>query len=209
MSRIRRVLAASVVLPLLLAGCTTASESPQQEGDTGLGVDVDVDTPELRALKKKAGVEPCPAGEPRGGPVEGGMPDVVLSCLGGGPDVDLSSLRGPMVVNLWAQWCGPCREELPYYQRLHETAGGKVDVLGIDYQDTQPGLALELAKQTGVTYPLVADPAAQIRVPFRVRGLPGVVFVDADGSVVHTEYVVIRSYDQLAALVEEHLGVAV
>jgi hypothetical protein len=60
-----------------------------------------------------------------------------------------------------------------------------------------------------VTYPLLADPEAQVRVPFRVRGLPGVVLVDADGTVVHVEYVVIRSYDQLRELVEEHLGVRV
>ena len=48
-----------------------------------------------------------------------------------------------------------------------------MQVLGVDYQDTQPSLALDLVEQTGVTYPLVADPGAQVRVPFKVRGLPG------------------------------------
>jgi thiol-disulfide isomerase/thioredoxin len=123
--------------------------------------------------------------------------------------VDLSTLRGPMVVNLWAQWCGPCREELPYYQQLHERAGDRVRVLGVDYQDTRPDWALDLLDQTGVTYPSLADPAGELRVPFRVRGLPGVVLVDEAGEVVHVEFLVIESYDQLADLVDEHLGVGV
>ena len=134
---------------------------------------------------------------------------MTLPCLGGGPDVNLADLRGPMVVNLWAQWCGPCREELPYYQQLHERAGDRVAVLGVDYQDTRPDWALDLLDQTGVTYPSVADPSGALRVPFRVRGLPGIVFVDEQGEVVAVEYVVIESFDQLTELVDKHLGVAV
>jgi len=196
-----------VCLVLLLSGCTTA------EPTTGGGPaaaplaepDVDVDTPELRKLRRAAGLEPCRASGRPG--VDGGLPDITLPCLGGGEEVNLASLRGPLVVNLWASWCGPCREELPYYQQLHEQGG--VDVLGVDYQDVMPGQALALAKETGVTYPSVADPGGEVRAPFRVRGLPGVVLVDADGTVVHQEFVVIESYEQLAALVDKHLGVSV
>jgi thiol-disulfide isomerase/thioredoxin len=208
----RRTSAALVVLPLLLAGCSTqppdADPSATAPRNGMFEVDVDVDTTALRQLKKQAGVEPCPDGQATADPVQDGLPDMVLPCLGGGPDVNLASLRGPMVLNLWAQWCGPCREELPFYQQLHEQAGDEVSVIGIDYQDTQPRAALELVKETGVTFPLLADPAADVRVPFRVRGLPGVVLVDADGEVAHVEYVVIRSYDQLRDLVQEHLDVA-
>jgi thiol-disulfide isomerase/thioredoxin len=125
--------------------------------------------------------------------------------------VDLSRLRGPLVVNLFAQWCGPCREELPFYERLHEEGEGKVAVLGIDYLDTQPAGALQLAEATGVTFPLLADPGGLLRAPFRVRGLPGVLFVDAQGRNTNDggrpTFTVIRSYDELTALVREHLGV--
>lgn len=202
---LRRAVAGAVV-PLLLTSCTADPDPPAS--DQGVEVNVDVDTADLRTAKADAGVETCRPG--RGATQsEDGLPDVVLPCLGGGPDVNLRSLTGPMVINLWAQWCGPCREELPYYQQLHERAGGDVSVLGIDYQDTQPGLALELIRETGVTYPLLADPGAKLRVPFRVRGLPGAVFVARDGTVTHVEYSVIRSYGQLRGLVEEHLGVTV
>ena len=137
------------------------------------------------------------------------MPALTLACLGGGPDVRLDELRGPLVVNLFAQWCEPCRTELPYYQRLHQEGEGEVEVLGIDYLDTQPGGALALAKATGVTFPLLADPDGLLRPEFRIRGLPGVVLVDADGRVTRVEFTVMRSYEELTALVEEHLGVTV
>lgn len=202
--------AASAVL--LMAGCAPTDDPAGERGD-GQGrftADVDVDTPELRAAKKQAGIDDCPAAPAESGAVpEDALPQVTLPCLGGGADVDLSTLRGPMVVNLWAQWCGPCREELPYYQRLHERAGDRVEVLGVDYQDTRPDWALDLLRETGVTFPSVADPGGELRVPLRVRGLPGILFVDEDGRLVHQEFAVIESYQQLTGLVEQHLGVAV
>ena len=81
-----------------------------------------------------------------------------------------------------------------------------MQVLGVDYQDTQPSLALDLVEQTGVTYPLVADLGAR-RCGCRSRcagcrgGLRG------RGRCGDRSSVVVRTYDQLADLVEEHLGV--
>ena len=202
--------AAAASAVLLLAGCTTATPGAQPAGGSGgLAANVDVDTPALRAAKKEAGLEDCPTVEGGAAAPEGALPDVTLPCLGGGPDVDLSALRGPMVVNLWAQWCGPCRKELPFYQELHERAGDRLKVVGVDYQDTRPDWALDLLRETGVTYASVADPGGELRVPLRVRGLPAVLFVDAQGRVVHQEFLVVESYEQLAGLVEKHLGVAV
>ena len=202
-----RALAAAATLLLSLTACT--AEPPQGAADQGATTQtgVKVDTPQLRRLKQDAGIAPCPRTDAE--PAGDGLPDVRLPCLGGGPDVNLARLRGPMVVNFWAQWCGPCREELPYYQQLHEAAAGKVQVLGVDWLDTQPAAALELARSTGVTYPLVADPAAATKVPLRIRGLPGVAFVDADGRLVDVEFLVVESYAQLRALVADKLGVHV
>jgi thiol-disulfide isomerase/thioredoxin len=204
-----RLIALTAALPLLLGSCTSGSAGDQGSAGTGPGVtptsNVDVNTPELRAQKQRAGVEDCPAAPD---PVAGGsLPDLTLPCLGGGRDVTLSHLRGPMVVNLFAQWCGPCRAELPYYQQLHEKAAGAVRVVGIDYLDTQPARALDLVAQTGVTYPLLADPSGALRPTFGIRGLPGVVLVDAHGKVADVEFLEIRSYDQLRSLVQQHLGV--
>ena len=201
---------AGLLACLLLASCAGGTGTGAGTGSaagTGAEPRVDVDTPALRRLKDAAGVEPCTPGT--GDARAGGLPDVTLPCLGGGPDVALSGLRGPLVLNLFAQWCGPCREELPHYQALHRKAKGELSVLGVDYLDTQPERALRLVRQSGVTYPLVADPAGELRTELKIRGLPGIVFVDASGRVTDVEFTLIRSYPQLRALVREHLGVDV
>ncbi|WP_457206132.1 TlpA family protein disulfide reductase, partial [Nocardioides sp. P5_C9_2] len=118
------------------------------------------------------------------------MPDVTLAGFDGGRAVDLADLRGPMVVNLWASYCAPCREEMPALQQFHERYGDQVAVLGIDYQDAQPGRAAELVERSGVTYDLVSDPDGTVNGQGAfpsLRGLPFWAFVDADGTVTHLE----------------------
>lgn len=141
-------------------------------------------------------------GNPTPGPAKR-LPDVTLASLTGGNPVDLGTFRGPAVVNLWAQWCGPCKRELPIYESFFEQHGGKVAVLGIDWQDTQADRARRLARSSGVTYPLVVDSEPAIRGRF----LPQLVLVDADGMIAYQEYVEIKSLAQLEQLVEKHLGV--
>ena len=165
-----------------------------------------VDSPELRALKAEAGVEPCRPGAETG---TNDLPAVTLPCLGGGPDVDLSSLSGPLVVNLWGGWCGPCREEMPVLQAFAERYGDRVPLVGIDVRDPQTTAALELVKSTGVTYPLLADPDDVLsgKAPFPANiPVPMLVFVDDDGSIQPVS-VVVSSVAELVDLVEEHLGV--
>ncbi len=206
--RLRRAAAALALALGVLAGCAG-------EEDPGLlpaAAGVEVDTPQLRTLKKDAGIDPCPATEPSDEPdaPADGLPAVTLPCLGGGDDVDLAALRGPLVINVWASWCGPCRDELPVYQRFSEQYADRVGVLGIDFNDTQPRAALELARDTGVTYPLVADPDSAVAGPppgLVPRGLPMVVLVDADGRVVHREAREITDVAELEDLVQTHLGV--
>lgn len=199
---------AAVVLAALLCGVASACAPPtSDDGGTSLPAadlsDVDVDTPELAKIKAEAGMADCP--RPGTPPADGGLPDITLSCLGGGPDVNLAEIRGPAVINVWASWCGPCREELPLLARLHDT--GKVRVLGIDYQDPQPGTALELAADSGVTYPLVADPGGDTTEPLRIVGVPQTMFIRADGSIAATKRGEFDSYRELTDAVREHLGV--
>ena len=194
------VLAAAL---LLVAACSSGTGSPDPRPGSS---NVDVDTPTLRAQKAEAGVEPCQRGRATP-PTRDALPAVTLACLGGGPAVELSRLRGPLVINLFAQWCGPCRTELPFYEELHRKGKGAVRVLGIDYLDTQPSAALDLVQETGVTYPLVADPDGDLRAPFRIRGLPGLVLVDGSGRVVDVEFRVVSSYAELRGIVQQRLDV--
>ena len=152
---------------------------------------VDVDTPSCASSRQEAGVEDCAPGTAE--PVAGGLPDVTLPCLGGGPDVDLAALRGPMVVNLWASWCGPVPrgDAGPAGSSTSSTATGCA-VLGIDYQDAADRRRDGAGRATaGVTYPLLADPQRRPERPRRRSradaGCRSSRFVDADGTVVHQE----------------------
>jgi cytochrome c biogenesis protein CcmG, thiol:disulfide interchange protein DsbE len=131
------------------------------------------------------------------------LPDVTLQPLDDGDPVALADLEGPMVINLWASWCGPCKRELPKYESFAQKYDGKVDVLGVDWQETREDAARELASDSGVTYPLVTDPEGKLRT----QVLPKLILLDADGTVAFEKYVEIKSVAQLEDLVEKHLGV--
>lgn len=162
---------------------------------------------ELAQLREAAQIEACPTAT--GKPHEDGLPAVTLGCLGGDSKVRLDRLTGqPMVVNLWAQWCGPCREEAPYIQQLHERSGDRLLVLGIDYLDPQADRALRFARELGLRYPQLADPEATLRAPLQLRaGIPATVFVEKSGRVAHVARKPYRSYAELTADVERHVGV--
>ena len=186
---------------LVLAGCSETPSITAPDAST----DVAVDTPRLRQLRTDAGIEECPRLDPGAGGTPA-LPDVTLPCLGGGPDVALQELEGPAVIAVWAQWCAPCRKELPWYQQLHERAGDRLTVMGLDWQDLQPEGAIELAAALGVTFPSVADVDAELADG--ARGLPLVYFVSDDGEVT-TERGQLDGYDHLTDLVAQHTGVAV
>ena len=198
-----RVLVAAVLAAVVLTGCSDdeARFAPNPP-------DVEVDTPALRQQKAELGVEDCEPG-PGTEPVEGGLPAVTLPCFGGGTAVDMSTLRGPMVINFWQGACVPCRLEMPALQEFHQTYGDEVPVLGVDYLDVLPGKAMELVEETGVTYPLVADPEPLLGIEGEVRvvGLPHFVLLDEDGRIAHQSPGGVESVEELVEMVEEHLEV--
>ncbi len=194
-------LAGLVALLVLLSGCAAgdALVAPDLESR------VDVDNPALRAAKKEIGVRPCPTSPGEG---DSRLPELTLPCLGGGSPVRLSDVAGPAVVSLWASWCSSCPDELPLFQRLTEAAGDRLTVLGVDYQDTQPGAALTLLKQTGATFPQLADPGGALADEYKIVGLPGLLLVDGSGEVTFLLRR-IDDYPELVGLVRQHTGVDV
>jgi len=207
------LLAVWIAVPLLAVALVVTShagggDEPSAREVLGLGTaDVDVQTRELQRQREAAGIADCPApsaGLARAGDGSG-LPPITLPCLGDGASVELSSLRGPLVLNLWAQSCGPCRDEMPLLQRLHE-ASDEVTVLGVDFQDLQPGMALALADATGTTYPSLADVEGELKAPLRLTGLPTTLFVDTDGTIVGTERRAFTSYADVVDVVEDQLG---
>jgi peroxiredoxin len=109
-------------------------------------------------------------------------PRVELPGLRGGR-VRLADLRGrPVVLNFWASWCPPCLAEMPEFQRVHQRLGDRVAFLGVNQRD-QLQAAEQLARSSGVTYPLAVDPAGRAFDAFGGLGMPTTVLIGADGTV--------------------------
>ncbi len=187
-----RLPAVAVLLPVVLTGCTGDERSPGVAAPPSV-TDVVTDLP------------PCP--EQTAGSAAGGtLPGLALDCLGGG-SLDLALAPGtPTVLNLWASWCGPCRTELPFVEQLADTAGDRVRVIGVSSQDGVPQ-ATSFAADAGLTFPSAFDADGELAAGLGLKGLPHSVFLAADGSVAHVEVGAVESFDELRALVGEHLGV--
>ncbi len=195
-----------LIAMLAMAGC--AGTPSDGEPTFGGGPGPAVDEAGLAAAKSAAGIEDCPPSD-GAAPGDKALPDITLECLGGGTPVRMSGLSGtPTVINLWASWCGPCREELPLFAKAHKEYGSALRIIGVDFDDPAPDDAIELAKASGVTYPLIADRGSALKLPLAVVGLPHTVFVDAQGRMVATERAPYRSYADLTAAIRRHLGVS-
>jgi cytochrome c biogenesis protein CcmG, thiol:disulfide interchange protein DsbE len=113
--------------------------------------------------------------------------------------VSIAELSGtPVVLNLWASWCTPCREEAPRLRAGWERLGPRgVVFLGLNIQDLR-GDARAFSNEFGLTYPSVRDARRGVADDYGATGIPETFFVDAHGRVVgHVIGVV--SADQLAA----------
>ena len=99
----------------------------------------------------------------------------------------LAELRGhPIVVNQWASWCGPCRYEFPFFQRLAEKYDGRVAFLGVDSRDSRDAAARFL-KEYPVPFPHFYDKDTRIARLFGgARAWPTTAFYDASGQLAYT-----------------------
>jgi cytochrome c biogenesis protein CcmG, thiol:disulfide interchange protein DsbE len=103
-----------------------------------------------------------------------------------GKTVRLSELRGePVVINVWASWCTPCREEMPALQRVYrDYEDQSVVILGLNStsQDTRDA-ALSFAAEQGLTFPILFDEGGEATRLYQVRALPTTFFIDAQGKI--------------------------
>jgi peroxiredoxin len=133
-------------------------------------------------------------------------PRVELPGLRGG-QVRLADLQGRRVVlNFWASWCPPCAAEMPEFERVHRRLGDRVAFLGVNQRD-QAQAAEQLARRSGVTYPLAVDTTGRAFDAFGGLGMPTTVLIRADGTVAD---IVAGQLDEplLAERIRSALGVS-
>ncbi|WP_422740852.1 TlpA family protein disulfide reductase [Micromonospora sp. WMMD729] len=205
----RRLALLAVPLTLFVAGCT--------------GNPADDPAPKRTAVAERpspfrdcAALSTAPtAGTPSPGavsasPAAGGpeLPALTLPCFTGGAPVALRDVAGPAVINVWASWCGPCRKELPAFQRLSERTAGRLQVVGVNTRDSRSG-AQSIGEDFGVRFPVLVDQGDALQRELRRNAFPLTLFVDAAGRIRHVDATGALDDAQLSTLVREHLGVAV
>ena len=171
-----------LLLALSLTGCTSATKPMTSKGEV-------VDCAEVEHVAAKPG-------------------ETALNCLTGSQKISVASLRGPLIINVWGSWCGPCKQEMTYFVDFNQRANGKVKLLGIAVEEAKSQDAKDFIISYGVTWPNLYDAKGITRATFGM-GVPVTWFVDKAGAVVYKHVGVVESTEELIDLTERYLKVAI
>ena len=112
-------------------------------------------------------------------------PEFSLPLLSGDGELASSDLEGkPVVINFWASWCKPCKEELPAFQELYGRYEDEVEFVGINMKDDLDD-ARAMAEEFELTYPLVIG-TREMEDEFRLAGYPQTFFINSDYEFVES-----------------------
>ncbi|WP_372444372.1 TlpA family protein disulfide reductase [Micromonospora qiuiae] len=136
------------------------------------------------------------------------LPELTLTCFTGGAPVALRDVAGPAVINIWASWCGPCRKELPAFQRLSQRSEGQLRVIGVNTRDTREA-AQSIGEDFGIRFPMIFDQGEALQRALRRNAFPLTIFVAADGRIRHIDTSGALDDARLAELVRRHLDITV
>jgi thiol-disulfide isomerase/thioredoxin len=138
----------------------------------------------------------------------GPAPQFKLASMGG-KEINLAQFKGQVVmINFWASWCGPCRDEMPILEKLHAKYKPMgFTMIGVNVEPDSK-LAADWLKATPVTFPILFDTKSEVSKLYSVASMPSTVIVDRKGNVRWSH----RGYkagdeneylDQIRALVRE------
>jgi thiol-disulfide isomerase/thioredoxin len=125
-----------------------------------------------------------------------------------GTKFDLASTRDKVVMlNVWATWCGPCREEIPELQLLHDRYKDKgFEVIGVSVDDVAVDVVKSFAEEKKMTYPVVIDAKGEIANMLQTSVLPSTVLLDRQGRIVWKRFAIILPNDkEVIAAIEKAL----
>ncbi len=140
--------------------------------------------------------------------ITGPAPDFTLKNTAG-QAVQLKSLQGEVVMlNFWASWCGPCRQEMPLLDELyHQYKALGFTILGINVEE-DPAKARELLQQVPVNFPVLFDSTNTITERYRIVAMPSTILIDRSGNMrfLHLGYqpgYELEYQDQIRQLIRE------
>lgn len=127
-----------------------------------------------------------------------------------GDSVSLTALRGrPVLLNVWATWCHPCRDEIPYLRVLHERYRARgLELVGVSVDaEGSEGAIRDFMKEFAMTYSIWRDPDERVSARFLVIGVPATFLVDRDGVLRYRKTGPVQADDTLlTAAIERALG---
>lgn len=171
-----------LLIALSLTGCTSATKPMSSKGEV-------VDCAEVDFVTAKP-------------------TDTILNCLTGSQKISVESLRGPLILNVWGSWCGPCEQEMPYFVEFNEQANGKVKLLGIAVEEANTQDAKDFIVSNGMSWPNLYDAKGITRANFGM-GVPVTWFIDKAGTVAYKHVGVVESTQELIDLTETYLKVEI
>lgn len=175
------------------------AEEPKRQGGRWLVVSFVVALVFLALLAY--GVVRQGVSQPKSGPA----PEFTLT-LFDGSQISLAELRGrPIVLNFWASWCDPCKDEAPFLEaawRMYRDQG--LMVIGVDYLDQEPAAKAYL-EEFDITYPNGPDLGSKIARKYFIRGVPETFFIDRNGEIRSFKEGPFVTMEELQARIEEIL----
>ena len=171
-----------LLLALSLTGCSSVTKTVTAKGEV-------VDCAEVDYVAAKPG-------------------ETLLNCLSGSQKISVESLLGPLIVNVWGSWCGPCKQEMPYFVEFNDQVNGKVKLLGIAVEEAKAQDSKDFITANGITWPNLYDAKGVTRSTFGM-GVPITWFIDEQGTVVYKHIGVVKSTEELIDLTNKYLKVSI
>ena len=131
--------------------------------------------------------------QPKAGMIEEVDSDDAPQINAPAPDFELKSLTGEkkhladyqgkvVVLNFWATWCGPCKDEMPFFQEIYERYGSEIAVLAVNNQETVDKVS-PFVEELGLTYEILMDNDGSVATQYQVIGFPTTYFIDPNGII--------------------------
>ncbi len=109
------------------------------------------------------------------------------------PDFELENLTGEkkhltdyqgkvVVLNFWATWCGPCKDEMPFFQEIYESYASEIEVLAVNNQESVDKV-IPFVEELGLTYEIMMDNDGSVATQYQVLGFPTTYFIDPNGII--------------------------